>query len=72
MSANAFSYADDILILSPLCKALKFVIAICEKYASEYKIQFNPDKCTLFIFSDSNFYHNNVNIMISGCIIKKM
>ena len=71
MSANAFGYADDIVILSPSCKALKFLIAICEKYASEYKIQFNPDKCTLLIFSDSDFYHNNVNIIISGCKIKK-
>ena len=72
MSANAFGYADDIVILSPSCKALKFLIAICEKYASEYKIQFNPDKCTLLIFSDSDFYHNNVNIIISGCKIKNV
>ena len=72
MSANAFGYADDIVILSPTCKALKFLIAICEEYASEHKIQFNPDKCTLLIFSDSDFYHNNVNIVISGCKIKNV
>ena len=70
MSANAFGYTDDIVILSPSCKAFKFLIAICEEYASEYRIQSNPDKYTLLIFSDSDFYHNNVNIIISGCKIK--
>ena len=38
MSANTFGYVDDIVILSPSCKALKFMIAICDEYASEYKI----------------------------------
>ena len=72
MSANAFGYADDIVILSPTCRALKFLIKICEDYAREHKIQFNPDKCTLLIFSESDFYHNNVNIIISGCKIKNV
>ena len=58
MSANAFGYADDIVILSPTCKGLKLMIKICEDYADEYKILFNPDKCTLLIFYDSDFYHN--------------
>merc|ERR1711888_124261 len=40
MSVNAFGYADDIVFLSPSCKALRFLIAICEKYANECKIQF--------------------------------
>ena len=72
MSANAFGYADDIVILSPTCKGLKLMIKICEDYADDYKIIFNPDKCTLLIFSDSDFYHNNVNIIISGCRIKNV
>ena len=54
--ANAFGYADDIVILSPTCKALRALIAICEKYANEHKILFNPDKCTLLIFSDIDFF----------------
>ena len=72
MSANAFGFADDIFILSSTCKALTSLITICEEYASEYKIQFNPDKCTLLIFSDSDFYHNNVSIIVSGCKIKNV
>ena len=72
MSANAFGYADDIVILSPTCKALKSLILICELYAKEYKIKFNPDKCTLLIYADSDFYDNNVNIIIAGCKIKNV
>ena len=55
MSANAFGYADDIVILSPTCKALKSLILICELYAKEYKIMFKPDKCTLLIFLTLTF-----------------
>ena len=47
MSANAFGYADDIVILSPTCKALTSLITICEEYASEFEIQFNPENVTL-------------------------
>ena len=48
--ANAFAYADDIVILSPSCSALRCLISICESFAKEYEIIFNPDKCTLLIF----------------------
>ena len=57
--ANAFAYADDIVILSPSCSALRHLISICENFADEYKIIFNPDKCTLLIFTDSEFRKNN-------------
>ena len=70
MSTNAFGYADDIVILSPTCKALRVLIEICEKYANEHLIKFNPDKCTLLIFSDPNFCIKNINITISGSKIK--
>ena len=70
--ANAFGYADDIVILSPTCKALTALIDICEKYANEHKILFNPDKCTLLIFADTDFFEENVKIMISGCPVKNV
>ena len=72
MCANAFGYADDIVILSPSCKALRFLIQICEKYAYEHMIKFNPDKCTLLIFADPNFSINDISISVSGCKIKNV
>ena len=68
--ANAFAYADDIVILSPSCSALRCLIAICECFAKDYDIIFNPDKCTLLIFSNSVFRKTNANIMLCGKQVK--
>ena len=68
--ANAFAYADDIVILSPSCSALRDLIAICENMANELEIKFNPDKCTLLIFSNSEFIKTNINIMLCGSRVK--
>ena len=70
--ANAFAYADDIVLLTPTCTALRYLIKICEKYAEEYKLKFNPDKCTLLIFSNKNKESNNCNITLCGKIIKNI
>ena len=72
LCANAFAYADDLVILSPSCTALNEMINVCELYAQEYKLKFNPEKCTLLIFSDSDFYFNNVNITICGSRIRNI
>ena len=68
--ANAFAYADDIVILSPSCSALRQLILICEKFANDYNVRFNPDKCTLLIFSTSDFIKNNVNIILCGTKVR--
>ena len=73
--ANAFAYADDVIILAPTCTALNNIIAICENYAKEYKVIFNPDKCTLLIFTSKefyDFYFNNVNIFICGTKVRNV
>ena len=73
--ANAFAYADDVVILAPTCTALNNIIAICENYAKEFKVCFNPDKCTLLIFTNNelhDFYFNNVNIFICGTKVKNV
>ena len=72
LCANSFAYADDIILLSPTCTALRSMIEICEKFSDDYKLQFNPDKCTLLIFSDSDFYYNNVKIKLCGRVIKNV
>ena len=70
--ANAFAHADDIVLLSPSCSALRNLIVICENYANEYAVSFNPDKCSLIIFSKSEFIRNNVNIMLCGSRVKNV
>ena len=68
--ANAFAYADDIVLLSPSCTALRNLIKICETCANVYEIKFNPDKCTLLIFSQIKNVEDYINITLCGSKIK--
>ena len=54
--ANALAYADDIVILSPSCSALKILISIWESFEMEYEIICNPDKSSLLSFSEIEFW----------------
>ena len=73
LCANSFAYADDIVLLSPSCTALKGLVNICEIFARDTKMKFNPEKCTLLIFSKNpNFYVNNIKIILDGCEIKNV
>ena len=64
LCANAFSYADDIIILAPTCLSLRSLIKICEEYSNEYWLIFNPSKCSLMVFSDPNFDTSLINIRL--------
>ncbi len=63
---TVFAYADDIVVLSPTCNALRKMVTICERYALNFSLSFNPNKCVLVIFSDSEFYMDNVYIKMYG------
>ena len=47
---NAFAYADDIVILSPTCDALRKMVKTCEQYATQFSLSFNSNKCVLIVF----------------------
>ncbi|CAL4117868.1 unnamed protein product [Meganyctiphanes norvegica] len=72
LCANAFAYADDIVLLSFSCTALRNLISICEAYAEDHEIRFNPDKCTLMIFSNLKNVDEYVNIMLCGSRIRNI
>ncbi len=63
---NVFVYADDIIVLNPTCNALRKMVSICESYALNFSLSFNPNKCVLVIFLDSEFYMDNVCIKMHG------
>ena len=66
LAANAFAYADDIVLLSPSCQALRNLIDITEKFANEYKLDFNPQKCKMLVYSKDQTIINNIDIRIRG------
>ena len=49
--AGEFGYADNITLLAPSVDALKITISICEEYAYEFSILFNPRKSKLMCFN---------------------
>ena len=54
--AGAFGYADDIALVAPSIFSLEKMISICELYAKEFDITFNPSKSKIIIFNaDSSF-----------------
>ena len=59
--AGAFGYADDIVLLAPSLDALRHMIGICEGYAQEFHILFNPSKSKLMYY---NVSHDNVLVKL--------
>ena len=44
---RAFGYADDIALVAPSIYCLKEMVNVCEQFAHEYRISFNPSKSNL-------------------------
>ena len=61
---SAFAYADDVIILTPTCSAMRKLIAICEQYSDEFQLTFNPNKCFLMVFSDVDFDSSTIKLQL--------
>ena len=46
---GALAYADDIVLLAPSPSAMRILLQICNSYAAEYNINFNPDKSKFLV-----------------------
>ncbi len=69
LCANAFIYADDIIILSRTCYDLRRLIMICEGFSEEFSLSFNPDSSAILLFSDITFI-DDIRLTIFGRKIK--
>ena len=49
--AGAFGYADDIALISPTIYGLKNMLKVCELFAVDYHITFNPIKSKLICYN---------------------
>ena len=69
---GALCYADDIVLLSPTVVGMKNMLLICEKYAKDHNILFNPVKSNAIIFSKPKaLYHkkSDINFEINQNVI---
>ena len=62
--AGAFAYADDVALVSPTLYGLRKMINICELYAKEFCILFNPKKSKLLCFNI--LFHEKPCIKLCG------
>ncbi len=49
--AGCFGYADDLVLIAPSLTGLKCMIRVCEEYAAQYEILYNPNKSKLLCFN---------------------
>ena len=57
---GAFGYADDIVLLVPSLDTLRHMIGICEDYAQEFLIIFNPSKSKPMCYVS----HDNLHVKL--------
>ena len=61
--ANAFAYADDLVLLAPSIASLNKMINICELYSTDFSLKFNSSKSFIQVFNkSSNVNLENINV----------
>ena len=60
INTSIIAYCDDLILLSPLKSHLKTLLRVCEEYAADWGIKFNPLKSTIYctnkqILSEGDF-----------------
>ena len=58
---GCFIYADDITFLAPSCQSPNEMLNICELYALEHDIVFNPGKTRCMHFHNGNLHPGSVH-----------
>ena len=51
---GGISYADDLTLLAPTVSASSILLRICESFASEYDVMFNPSKSQALVFQPAS------------------
>ncbi len=67
---NHLSFADDFCLLATSIHALKRLLSLCEEYASEHRIIFNPSKTVCQCFVPRSFDVTRPRIVFCGKVIK--
>ena len=64
---GAFGYADDVMILAPSKTSMNCMLAIVNKFGSEFNVLFNPGKTKLIVFGGSSV--ENYSIVFNNVVI---
>ena len=66
---SVFSYADDIILLAPTKRGMYILLDVCDKYASDYNVKFNPEKTKLIVTVNSDKQKCDNTIDFNGVTI---
>jgi len=69
-ATNVTGYCDDLILLSPLKSHLRELLRICEKYACDWRMKFNPLKSTIYCSNSECML--NVDFSLSGGFLRKV
>ena len=61
---NCLMYADDIVLMAPSITALNVLLRECEVFSELYKVNFNPSKSSLMIFSNNNYNFEHIDVRL--------
>ena len=64
------TYADDIAIVAPYCVTLQKLLCVVERYASYWRLQFNPSKCAHMVFSKQSLPKSIPPVTLDGRVIE--
>jgi len=67
---NHIIYADDICLMTTSIKALQILLKVCEKYAAEHDLTFNPSKTVCQCFADYSYDETRPLIRLCGKILQ--
>ena len=67
---GAFCYADDLTLLCPSLKGLQTMLNVCETFAKEYDLQFNPKKSECIHFNQHNASNSQFQIFLNESQVK--
>ena len=65
---GALSYADDITLLSPSLSAAQKMMDVCQSFAQDYSVLFNPSKSGYLVFNEPPCH---VDLKLNGAPLSK-
>jgi hypothetical protein len=51
----ALGYADDVVLLAPTARAMRTMLGVCDKFASEFNVLFNANKSKCITFKKQSY-----------------
>ena len=66
---GALCYADDLTLLAPSRSSIKLLINICEDFADEFSVKYNPTKSIYLCYNDK--LDQNPGLVINNIVVKK-